>query len=364
MGRALVIGGSVCYDVTSISSYARAMTDIERGYNRDGDDLCQFNLGIFCDEATKTPLYYSRYNGSITDKTNLPYVLAGARELGIRRVKMMVDGGFWDEKALKSLHRYADAFTIGMPAFLKESGGILAAHGGGIETYANELAYPNIYCVAVDAEVSGIAGRVLLFYDALSHLSLCNDISERVNSLKLELAALKRYPKSKLERYSPYFKITKHSHGTGFDYAVDTDKIEHLRRGKGFFLLFSTDMASSPSDILYYYRAKDADEKLFAQIKGDMDSARMRTHCEETTDGKVFVTFIACLIRSHILNKLSDFIRNDSTSLKKVFNQLANITVVANNGSLRFTKALSKIQKQILSTFAALDDIFLSISPF
>jgi hypothetical protein len=34
-------GGSVCYDVTSISSYSREMISVERGYNRDGDDLAQ-----------------------------------------------------------------------------------------------------------------------------------------------------------------------------------------------------------------------------------------------------------------------------------------------------------------------------------
>jgi hypothetical protein len=86
--------GTVCYDVTSISSYAQQMASIERGYNRDSENLAQFNLGMFCDETTKTPLYYNRYNGSLTDKTNLSYVLANARAVGINRIKMVVDGGF------------------------------------------------------------------------------------------------------------------------------------------------------------------------------------------------------------------------------------------------------------------------------
>ena len=47
--------GSVCYDVTSISSYAQQMPSVECGYNRDGEDLAQFNLGMFCDETNKTP---------------------------------------------------------------------------------------------------------------------------------------------------------------------------------------------------------------------------------------------------------------------------------------------------------------------
>ena len=47
--------GTVCYDVTSISSYAQQMSSVERGYNRDGENLAQFNLGMFCDESSKTP---------------------------------------------------------------------------------------------------------------------------------------------------------------------------------------------------------------------------------------------------------------------------------------------------------------------
>lgn len=69
------------------------MSAVERGYNRDGDELSQYNLGMFCDEVTKTPLYYNRYNGSLTDRTNLSYVLANAKAVGIQRVKMIIDGG-------------------------------------------------------------------------------------------------------------------------------------------------------------------------------------------------------------------------------------------------------------------------------
>ena len=355
-------GGCVCYDVTSVSSYAKEIVGVERGYNRDGDDLCQFNLGMFCDEDDKTPLYYSRYNGSITDKTNLPYVLASAKALGIERVKMVVDGGFWSEECIKNLNKHFDAFTIGMPASLKESERMLTSYSQGIETYENELVYRHVYCISVNTEIYGVTGRVLIFFDAWSHLCLCDDMHDRIDALQSELAALKRYPKSKLSRYTPYFMIAKHTYDTGFNYAIDVAKVEQLRKTKGFFLLFSNDMTSSPSDILYYYRAKDADEKIFEQIKYNMGGYRIHTHNEETTDGKTFVIFIACIIRSYMLSKLSKFLTDDSTSLKKIFNQLSNITIVANNQGRRFTKALTKKQKQILSAFGADHDILSSLT--
>ena len=351
--------GSVCYDVTSISSYSQEMTTIERGYNRDGDNLSQFNMGFFCNETTKIPLYYNRYNGSLTDRTNLSYVLANAREVGIERVKMVLDGGFWSRECFTNLHDLCDAFTVGMPIYLKDAEAILFQYGDDIEKYANKLRDNHVFCVPVTTEIHGVPGRILLYYDSWNHVILCDEMSNSINRLQSDLAALKRYPKSTLGRYTSYFKIEKRPNGSssGFSYSFDYEKIDEMRHKKGYFLLFTTDMDSSPSDILDYYRAKDADEKLFAQIKVDMDGARIRTHNEQTTEGKTFVTFIACVIRAYILNKLVKYLSDNSTSLKKVFNQLSNITIVSGSNGYRFTKALTKKQKKILDVFDAAEDI-------
>ena len=169
--------GAVCYDVTSISSYARQMPSVERGYNRDGENLAQFNLGMFCDEASKMPIYYNRYNGSLTDKSNLSCVLANAEAVGIRRVKMVLDGGFMEKGCLSSLQGLCDAFIVGLPAYLKESQTILDSHGGGIDTYANGLDVPHTFCVAVETDIHGVHGKVLLCFDALNHVFLCNELS-------------------------------------------------------------------------------------------------------------------------------------------------------------------------------------------
>jgi len=360
--RATIGGGSVCYDVTSISSYAQGMTSVERGYNRDGNNLDQYNLGIFCDEVSKTPLYYNRYNGSLTDRTNLSYVLDNAREVGIERVKMILDGGFWKEECFVGLHELCEAFTVGMPTYLKESERVISAHIGNVDKYENELNSQQIYCVSVDAEIYGVQGKILLYYDSWNHLNLCAELSNRVNKLKAELAVLKRYPKGKLSRYTPYFTLAKHEQGSGFDFAVDTGKVEEMRKNKGYFLIFSTDMESSPMDILGHYRGKDSAEKLFSQIKNDMDGERIRTHSESTTDGKTFVTFIACAIRTYLLNQLSQYLIDNSTSLKKALNQLSNIIIISRQDGYRFAKALTKKQKQILSALNASDDILANLS--
>lgn len=317
--RTAIGEGSVCYDVTSVSSYSQEMSSVERGYNRDGEDLAQYNLGMFCDEYSKTPLYYNRYNGSLTDKTNLSYVLANAKDVGIKRVKMILDGGFCDNDYFISFHESCDAFSVGMPMHLKGAQTVLAMQSTNVENYANELKRPhvNMYCVSSEMEIECTAGKALLYFDSLNHVYLCNELTERINRLKSELASLKRYPKSKLKRYEPYFTITNHVHDAGFDYAVDVEEVEKIRKTKGYFMIFTTDMEASPEDILYHYRAKDVAEKMFSQIKCDMEGNRIRTHNEQTTDGKTFVTFVACVIRSYLLKKLNQYLTDNSTSLKK-----------------------------------------------
>jgi hypothetical protein len=360
--KTALTNGAVCYDVTSVSSYSTGMTSVERGYNRDGDDLAQYNLGMFCDETSKMPLYYNRYNGSLTDKTNLANVLANAKEVGIRNVKMVLDGGFWAEGCLKILDEVCEAFTIGLPASLDISRDAITNLGPGIAGYGNQVGSGELFCSQTGACHCGVAGRILLFYDERGHLLLCEALSEKIDRLKAELSAFKRYPKSKLARYSDYFDIVKHENDSGFDFGAKVQEIDRIRKGKGFFLLFTTDMSSSPADIHYYYRAKDADEKIFDQIKIDMAGARIRTHSEETTDGKTFVTFIACVIRSYLLSKLRKYLTDNSTSLKKALNQMSNIEIVSNqDNEFRFLKAFTKKQKQILSAFNADKDIIDSV---
>jgi hypothetical protein len=61
------------------------------------------------------------------------------------------------------------------------------------------------------------------------------------------------------------------------------------------------------------------------------------------------------------MGKLKKHLIERSTSLKKVFNQLTNITVITTGGKARFTKALTKEQKSVLSVFNATNDILKSV---
>jgi hypothetical protein len=341
---------SVCYDVTSISTYASDMASVEYGYNRDHEKITQFNLGVFCDETSKLPLYYCRYNGSLTDRTNLPNVLEEAATVGIEKVKLIMDGGFWSPDAFNSLLEHTKTFTMGYPAYLEEAQELIAKYGEEVRHYEYKTSYPHIYCKEIPQTVHGVKGKVLLFFDYWGHADVRQQVDSHVERTKIELLKRKQFRQYKSEYYKEYFILSKND-GGGIDIKVETDIVNERMKKCGYFLLFSTDLEANPDSLLFHYRAKDAVEKLFAQIKVEMEGNRMRTHSEETTDGKTFVTFIASIIRTELHVKMSHYLGANSLSMKKAFKQMSNIEIKTTANGKLIKNALTKKQKEIYGLF-------------
>lgn len=74
------------------------------------------------------------------------------------------------------------------------------------------------------------------------------------------------------------------------------------------------------------------------------------------------MVFVACAIRAYLLAKLSSYLKDNSTSLKKVFSQLSNVTVFSGREGYRFAKVLTKKQKQILGAFYVADEIMATLN--
>ena len=55
----------LCYDITSISSYAQSNEFVRYGYNRDHEDLPQINMAMLFGQESKLPAYYRRMQGNI-----------------------------------------------------------------------------------------------------------------------------------------------------------------------------------------------------------------------------------------------------------------------------------------------------------
>ncbi len=75
-------GHYICYDVASVSTYSKMVTEAEYGYNRDHDKLPQMNIGLFTSEENQYPLFMIQYNGSANDASNIIQACRNARCAG------------------------------------------------------------------------------------------------------------------------------------------------------------------------------------------------------------------------------------------------------------------------------------------
>ena len=296
----------IAYDVTSLSTYSGGIEDAEWGYNRDGEDLCQVNLGMFVGEDSHLPVYYATYQGSILDKTHLSYMMESARALGISKVRFVFDRGFVTTDNLIYVQEQHLSFITALPAHLKAYKGLLdeAAHTD-ISSSRNAVLGQGLYALRLPVMIGGVSLHAHVFFSpqkkALEELVLYAKV-ERLEAELTKMALAKKLPK----KYTDLFCISA-SDGTleTIEFTRDYAKIDAKLSRAGFFVLVTTDGAITSEEVLMTYRYKDSIEKAFSAMKNHLDFSRMRTHGTLTTDGKLFVGFIALILRLQIRTALS-----------------------------------------------------------
>ncbi len=345
-------GQIVCYDVTSISSYSNLIVSVEYGYNRDHEKLSQINLGMFCSESTKMPLGYVFYEGSVPDKTELPYILDLAKSMGLDDLKMVLDGGFCERVCFSQLEKNTKSFTVGVPGYRELAKELASdADKNELTLMENMLSCKGEFGKFVPYELYGVDGRLLVGFNQQMHTLQTQTLGEKLTRLERELAKLKRMPKgAKLTRYAKYFTLSIDG-GNKLSWKRNYAAINEDSRYSGFFFIFSNETEMSATDILYYYRTKDADEKLFYQLKVYLEANRIRVHSDVAVEGKILMLFIAQILRAKLSNDLRLILDGHHLPLDKAMKRMANVRIKTTPEGFKLLKAPTKQQKEIYATF-------------
>jgi transposase len=114
----------------------------------------------------------------------------------------------------------------------------------------------------------------------------------------------------------------------------------------------TSDAKLSSADVLKIYREKDVIEKNFEQFKNRLDFKRMRTHWNSTTEGKMFVGFIALILRTYMLRKIKNDQNTKRMTFDKALIELKKLKVLTLTDSSEVLLPLTKMQKTILSALS------------
>ena len=352
----------IAYDVTSVSTEANI--DIaEWGYNRDGEKMPQVNIGMFFGSKTRMPVYYDMYNGSIADKAYLFTMMENAKILGITNVRYVMDQGFLTGDNLTYMQENEHYFVTALPKHLIESRRLIDESKDMIRKSANRLVDYGIYAVIGETTIiDGCKMTAHIYFDPEKQHQDEKTLFAHIDGLKQDLEKMsKSKPASK--RYTDFFDVNQDK-PEGLEFNMDHDKIDKVLSRTGFFVLLSNDDKLSSEEVLSIYRNKDVVEKGFAQLKNEVDFSRLRTHVNETTNGKVFVGFIALIIRSYLMNRIKGHPETKKMTLGKVLSELRKIKIITVNGIKTALTPLTKQQRLILSTcfHISFDDFSHSLS--
>lgn len=342
-------------DITSISSWSKLIDDVEWGYNRDGDKLAQINLSMLLGLKSRLPIRATVYDGSISDvstlKTSIKQI--ASRLDNPSQLMIVMDKGFSSKKNIDMLLENDNLkFLLALPFTLNFTKKIIEAAKKNINTFANTIVSGGDIIRGITLERSWSKGNnifVHAFYNDVKAVITKNNLYGYIKKLVAEakLDPENKKLKNQFERYLIIRKSSKRD--SGYTIKVKEDLIESELKNAGWLVTISNDIDNA-SEAIKVYRDKDVVEKGFMRFKNSLGIKRLRVHSQQAMNSKVFVTFIALILSSHIHKVMLDNDLYKSMTMKDLIQTMEKLKVqIINNNRILFP--LSKKQKDIYKFF-------------
>ncbi|MCL2767178.1 MAG: IS1634 family transposase [Synergistaceae bacterium] len=303
------------YDTTSFSSYSEALRQVQYGYNKEDDRLPQFNLALVFGEQSNLPFYYRKLAGNIPDVKTVKVLLTDLMALGLEKMKLVMDKGFFSIDNINGLMKERLKFLIAVKASLS----LIRAELEKVYDIFRTFEYYNedheLYSITIPSEwvytqERPFKGDVLeekrrvyihLYYNIERAAEDQKNFDRMLMRLKQELLSGKRDLKHE-SQYAKYFTI-KSTPIRGIQVTVNETAVKKAKRYYGFFALLSNEKMDSIT-ALELYRNKDLVEKAFGNLKERLNLRRALVSSEKSLDGKLFVEFVALIYLSYLKKQM------------------------------------------------------------
>ncbi len=354
----------ISYDSTNKSCQAGDIDMVEIGHPKDDQGKAIFNCSIAYDRTNSEPLYYEAYPGSIVDVSQLRYALGKAKGHGYKKAGFILDRGYFDKANIRFMDDNGYDFVImikGMKKLVREV--VLQARG----TFEDDRK-----CSIRSYKVSGTTVKRKLYADDSKdryiHIYF-NDSKKKAERERLE-EKIDRMG-AKLQdcmgdaihpggEYRKYFDLIFWHEGLEdekFMSAMErTDVINEELKLCGYFVIVtSADM--SAGEALELYKSRDASEKLFRGSKSYLGAKSERVYSNESVDTKLFIEFVATIIRSKMYVLLKQEMakqekKQNYMTVPAAIRELEKIEILKGaDNEYRLDYAVTATQKAILKAF-------------
>jgi hypothetical protein len=348
----------LCYDITSISSYATANEYVRWGYNRDKEKLPQINLAVLYGQKSGLPAYYRRLPGNIPDVKTLQSTMSTLNFLGTTKLHFILDKGFYSEKNIDALFDKRYHFTLAVPT------GRLWVRKI-IDHYYDQVASPDRYRQMDEHEALFMVSHLHRWGDRRCYLHLYYNAAraaEDFDKLTQKLVACKEelekedVQEAHKELYDRFF-VVKRTPRRGLSVTYNDEEIQKYRKRYAGYFCILTNVKTDSAELFDIYRRKEIVENCFDDLKNGLDMRRLRIHSSDAMDSRLFIQFLALTLISSIrmvAKKSTDLRYMTVREIMEAMESIVRITY-----SRRYGCAISEIgplQKKIIASFGLVMD--------
>lgn len=289
---------TLLFDITSISSYSNNLSHVERGHNRDNENLGQINLTLLSSYGSMLPLWFSRTDGSLNDSVQLKSMVETIKKLGIDWIALTADRGFYSDANLRMLHEEGMHFTLPVPSSVSWQKELIDSYRKDIYSPKKLIAdEDSIIYAATKCDRSSPYGRVWkhVYYDASRKERVIADLMKRISRCLDALDkgnALNASDSSFAEKYI----IVKETPKRGRKVSVNQNAVDAFISGQACWWGIISNCEKDASKALSSYRQRNEVEVLFDDFKNSLTGDRTRSHGDSTLFGRLFILFVALIV--------------------------------------------------------------------
>ena len=354
----------ISYDSTNKNCQAGDIDFVEYGHPKEDTGAPVINYSVAYDRNNAKPLYYEDYPGSIVDVSQLQYMLEKAGGYGYKNVGFILDRGYFSKENIHYMDKYGYEFVImmkGMKELVKSL--VLEVKG----TFEEDRRYS-----IRDYKVSGITVKKQLypsdekeryfhiFYNDRKRSSEHEAIEAKIDRMA---ECLHKHEGTKYEIkgsvFAKYFDLIYYNKGKKdekFMYGRELcDVINEEIRLCGYFVIITSEKMTA-AQALELYKSRDASEKLFRGDKSYLGNKSFRVHTSESVHAKIFIEFVALIIRSRFYTCLKEQMQKNGKknymTVPAAIRELEKIELIRQSDrEYRMDYAVTATQKEILKAF-------------
>lgn len=351
----------ISYDSTNKNCQAGDIELVEYGHPKTDCGLPVFNYAIAYDTDNKDPLFYEKYPGSINDVSQLQIMLDKAAGYGYKKVGFILDRGYFSKSNIKAMDKHGYSFVIMVKGMYDLVNSLVLENKGTFENkWARHIDEYDVYGTTVKRKLyeTDEKERYIHIYHSINKES-----SERTllaKKLRQMKAYLMRHTNEAITfgpGFSKYFILHYNEKNGVFQFPEDrTDVIERENDLSGYFCIITSEKMTA-REALDLYKSRDASEKLFRGDKSYLGDKSLRIYGDASAESKIFIEFIALIIRNRIYNYLKDEMKNlekrpNYMTVPAALKELEKIEMVRlTDNRYRLDHAVTATQKTILKAF-------------